>query len=220
MDFIAYLRVSTNKQGIDGLGMEAQRSAIQKHLRSGDTIIAELIEVENGKKNNRPELKKALDQCHLFHATLLVAKLDRLARNVAFISSLMESGVDFVACDFPQANRLTLHILAAVAEHEREMISTRTKAALAVAKARGVKLGNNNIRPEMSEAGRKAALIIRQKNADEFVGRIFPIIEALKQTGRSLRGIARELNKSRFTTPRQKQWTAESVKSAIARATA
>src|SRR3954462_14887614 len=141
--FVAYYRVSTDKQGKSGLGLEAQREAVQSYLNGGSwTLAAAVTEVESGKRNDRPELDRALGLCRLYGATLVVAKLDRLARNVAFISKLMESGVDFVALDLPQANRLTVHILAAVAEHEAAMISQRTKAALAAAKARGIKLGN------------------------------------------------------------------------------
>ena len=123
--FVAYYRVSTDRQGRSGLGLEAQREAVQSYLDGGSwTLADEVTEVESGKRNDRPELDRALGLCRLYGATLVVAKLDRLARNVAFISKLMESGVDFVAVDFPQANRLTIHILAAVAEHEREMISS------------------------------------------------------------------------------------------------
>src|SRR4051812_41758138 len=141
--FVAYYRVSTTRQGQSGLGLEAQRKAVTDFLDGGHwQLVAEAVEVESGKRSDRPKLQEALRLCRLHGATLVIAKLDRLARNVAFISNLMESGVDFVAVDFPQANRLTVHILAAVAEHEREMIAQRTKAALAAAKARGVKLGN------------------------------------------------------------------------------
>src|SRR3954466_11391511 len=136
--WVAYYRVSTAKQGASGLGLEAQREAVAGYLNGGNwQLAAEFTEVESGRKNDRPELAKALAMCRRIGATLIIAKLDRLARNVAFVSNLMESGVEFVAADFPQANRLTIHILAAVAEHEREMISARTKAALAAAKARG-----------------------------------------------------------------------------------
>ena len=136
--FVAYYRVSTEKQGISGLGLEAQRTAVTDFLNGGRwKLVGEFKEVESGKKNDRPALAKALAACRVHGATLIIAKLDRLARNVAFISNLMEAGVEFTAVDFPQANRLTVHILAAVAEHEAAMISARTKAALAAAKAHG-----------------------------------------------------------------------------------
>lgn len=134
--FVAYYRVSTEKQGRSGLGLDAQQEAVRSHLKgSAGNLVAEVVEIESGKKNDRPRLAEALRLCRLHGAVLIIAKLDRLARNVAFISNLMESGVEFTAVDFPQANRLTVHILAAVAEHEREMISQRTKAALASKRA-------------------------------------------------------------------------------------
>ncbi len=136
--FVAYYRVSTDKQASSGLGLEAQREAVARHVAAaGGAIVASFEEVESGKRNDRPQIAAALAVCRARHATLIIAKLDRLARNVAFISGLMEAKVDFVACDNPYATRLTIHILAAVAEHEREMISQRTKVALAAAKARG-----------------------------------------------------------------------------------
>ena len=142
-DFVAYYRVSTDRQGASGLGLEAQRQAVARHMASGDRLLAEFTVVESGRRDaNCPQLHAALAQCRRRGATLLIARLDRLARNVAFIAGLMESGADFVAVDMPQANRLTIHILAAVAEHEREMISARTRAALAQARARGQRLGN------------------------------------------------------------------------------
>jgi DNA invertase Pin-like site-specific DNA recombinase len=129
--YLAYYRVSTDKQGHSGLGLDAQRAAVQAYLAQGAwTLQAEFTEVESGQRADRPVLARALAACRAQGAILVIAKLDRLARNVAFISNLMDSGVEFVAVDFPQANRLTLHILAAVAEHERDMISARTKAAL------------------------------------------------------------------------------------------
>jgi DNA invertase Pin-like site-specific DNA recombinase len=141
--FVAYFRVSTDKQGASGLGLEAQRSAVARHVAGQEgVIVAEFEEIESGKKNDRPQIAAALAACRVRRACLVIAKLDRLARNVFFISSLMESGVDFVACDNPHATKLTIQILAAVAEHEREQISQRTIAALKAAKARGVKLGN------------------------------------------------------------------------------
>lgn len=141
--FVAYYRVSTDKQGQSGLGLDAQRAAVELHARAvGATVVAEFQDVESGRKADRTGLAAALAVCKAKRATLLIAKLDRLARSVAFISNLMEGGVDFVAADMPSVNRLTVHVLAAVAEHEREMISQRTKAALAAAKVRGTRLGN------------------------------------------------------------------------------
>jgi DNA invertase Pin-like site-specific DNA recombinase len=125
--FVSYLRVSTARQGASGLGLEAQREAVSRYLNGGSwSLVQEVVEIESGKRNDRPAIAEALSLCCLHRATLIIAKLDRLARNVHFISSLMEAGVDFIACDFPQANRLTVHILAAVAEHEALMISART----------------------------------------------------------------------------------------------
>src|SRR4051795_2520167 len=142
--FVAYYRVSTAKQGRSGLGLEAQQEAVRAHLNGGSwQLVAEVVEIESGKRNDRPKLAEAMRLCRLHGAMLIIAKLDRLARNVAFVSNLMESGVEFTACDFPQANRLTVHILAAVAEHEAEMISTRTKLALAAAKRKGTVLGGD-----------------------------------------------------------------------------
>jgi DNA invertase Pin-like site-specific DNA recombinase len=146
--FVAYYRAPTDKQGLKGLGMEAQREAVSRFMTGKGKLAAEFVEVESGRKDNRPQLHAALSECRKRHAVLVIASLDRLARNVHFISGLMNSDVELVAVDMPSANRLTIHILAAVAEHEREMISQRTKAALAAAKARGTKLGN----PRAAEA--------------------------------------------------------------------
>jgi DNA invertase Pin-like site-specific DNA recombinase len=165
------------KQGRSGLGLEAQKEAVNNFLNGGRwKLVEEVIEVESGKRNDRPELARALRFCRMKQATLLVAKLDRLARNVAFISTLMESGVDFTAVDFPTANRLTVHVLAAVAEHEAAMISARTKAALAAAKRRGTKLGGDrgNIR-RIGKLGRAASAVVRgadaaKRNADRDTG--------------------------------------------------
>ncbi len=144
MPLIGYLRVSTGKQQLSGLGLEAQRNSIERYASQiGESIEQVFVETESGSKKNRPELAAALAACKKHKATLIIAKLDRLARNVAFVSSLMEAGVEFIAVDAPYANKLMLHILSAFAEHEREMISERTKAALAAAKARGVMLGRN-----------------------------------------------------------------------------
>src|SRR5450759_813701 len=143
-NFVAYYRVSTDRQGRSGLGLEAQRDSVRHHLlRENGSLAVEFVEVESGKRNDRPQLALALAAAKKAKATLIIAKLDRLARNVYFISGLMESGVDFVAADNPHANRLMIHMLAAFAEHEREQISNRTKGALAAAKARGTRLGRH-----------------------------------------------------------------------------
>jgi len=153
--WVSYLRVSTDKQGASGLGLEAQRKAVADYLNGGKWSLAqEFIEIESGKRSDRPQLAAALAACKKLKAKLVVAKLDRLARNVAFTAKLMESGVEFVAADMPFANKLTIHILAAVAEHEREAISDRTKAALAAAKARGVKLGGPKLKEAKKPAGK------------------------------------------------------------------
>lgn len=212
--YVAYLRVSTTKQGVDGLGMAAQEQAIAAY---NGTVIARFIEVESGKKKERPELARALAHCRLTGSTLIVAKLDRLARNVAFISALMEAGVDFVACDFPEASPLTLHIMAAVAEHEAKAISARTRAALAQAKARGVKLGNPNLTEEGRVRGCAAGIKTIKANADAFAARVLPAIRAFQETGTSLSGTARELNGIGVKTARGKRWTAQAVKNALAR---
>lgn len=164
MPLIGYLRVSTGKQQLSGLGLEAQRTSIENHASQiGETIDQVFVETESGGKRNRPELQAALIACKRYKATLIIAKLDRLARNVAFVSSLMESGVEFVAVDAPYANKLMLHILSAFAEHEREMISERTKAALAAAKQRGVVLGAHGrvLAKKNREAAEKHAAAVR-----------------------------------------------------------
>ncbi len=140
--FVSYIRVSTTKQGESGLGLEAQREAVARHL-GANAPLAEFLEVESGKRSaNRPQLIAALDLCKRKKAVLVIAKLDRLSRNLYFIAGLLESGVEFTACDNPHANKMTIQLLAVFAEHEREMISARTKAALAAAKTRGTVLGN------------------------------------------------------------------------------
>jgi DNA invertase Pin-like site-specific DNA recombinase len=140
--FVAYYRVSTDRQGRSGLGLDAQQKAVTDYLNGGAwELVGEFVEVESGKKSDRRQLARAVDACRKHKARLVIAKLDRLSRNLAFVATLMESGVEFVAVDNPHANKLTIHILAAVAEHEREAISERTKAALAAAKARGKRLG-------------------------------------------------------------------------------
>jgi DNA invertase Pin-like site-specific DNA recombinase len=210
--FVAYYRVSTQRQGRSGLGLEAQQTAVQNYLNGGDwRLVAEVTEVESGKRSDRPKLAEALKLCRLHSATLIIAKLDRLARNVAFISNLMESGVDFHAVDFPQANRLTVHILAAVAEHEAKMISERTKAALAAAKRRGVKLGGyrgTTITKAMHKAGQAAIA----KRVDARAADLMPTIAELQAAGAtSLRAIAAGLNERGIPTARGGKWSAVQV---------
>ena len=221
-NFISYLRVSTARQGASGLGLEAQREAVSRYLNGGRwKLVREIVEVESGKRNDRPAIAEALRLCRLHKATLVIAKLDRLARNVHFISSLMESGVDFVACDFPEANRLTVHILAAVAEHEATMISARTKVALTAAKARGVSLGGQrgSLERMASRAakGTLASAAVRQETAANRRADLLPVIEGLKANGAtSLRQIAEGLNLAGLTTARGGQWTGTQVSRVIA----
>lgn len=218
--FVAYYRVSTTKQGASGLGLEAQQEAVKAYLNGGNwQLVAEVVEIESGKRNDRPKLAEALRLARLHNATLIIAKLDRLARNVAFISNLMESGVDFVAVDFPQANRLTVHILAAVAEHEAEAISKRTKAALAAAKARGTRLGGDrgNLRA-VGDKGRAASLVARQDRVQRRTGDLAPIISDIRAGGASsLREIAAALNAKNIPTTRGGEWTAVQVKRVLDR---
>ncbi|MHC2109110.1 recombinase family protein [Methylobacterium sp. CM6246] len=191
--FVSYLRVSTDRQGRSGLGLEAQRTAVAGHVGDG-RLVAELVEVESGRRNDRPQLTEALALCRAHRAVLVIAKLDRLARNVAFISALMDSGVEFLAADFPQANRLTIHILAAVAEHEREMISARTKAALQAARARGVVLGGFRGRPGTALEAAQARAAKTEK-AQARAQALAPVVARLDPGSTlSLHGLARVLN--------------------------
>ncbi len=217
--FVAYYRVSTAKQGASGLGLEAQKSAVQSYLSGGQCeLVEEVTEVESGKRNDRPALAHALALCRIHGATLIIAKLDRLARNVAFISNLMEAGVEFTAVDFPQANRLTIHVLAAVAEHEAVMISQRTKMALAAAKARGVVLGGDRgMIASQALTGAKASASVRQAKARKRSSDLLPVIQAIKAEGASsLRRIAAVLNERRIPTARGCQWNAVQVRRVMA----
>ena len=212
MDFVAYYRVSTDRQGRSGLGLEAQRSTVTAYISGRGQILAEFTEIESGRKVDRPQLQAALEMAAKRRATLVIARLDRLARNVAFIANLMDSRVEFVACDMAEANRLTLHILAAVAEHEREMISQRTKAALAAAKARGTKLGNPN-----GDGARAIAVRRLSADADRFADAVRPVVDGLMARGLGLRAIARELNERGIKTARGRDWQATTVRNLLAR---
>ena len=193
---IAYYRISTAKQGASGLGLEGQEAAVATHARTaGGTLLRAYTEVETGKRADRPDLARALADCKRSKAVLVIAKLDRLARNVHFLSGLMEAGVEFVCCDMPSANRLTLHIMAAVAEDEAKRISERTKAALAAYKARGGVLGA--ARPGAyrlqgganAKAARRAGEVAREKAKDAYAD-LAPVIAAMRSDGLSLRQIA------------------------------
>lgn len=214
--YVAYYRVSTVKQGRSGLGLEAQKEAVERYLNGGRwRMMGEFTEVESGKRKDRPALAEALALCRVHDATLIIAKLDRLARNVLFTATLMESGVKFTAVDFPDANNLTIHILAAVAEHEAAMISARTRAALAAAKVRGKVLGcgNDHIakhakRGARASAARRAALA-QKRNAD-----LQPVIARVRASGAtSLREIADRFNAEEIPTARRGvKWHATSVR--------
>jgi DNA invertase Pin-like site-specific DNA recombinase len=201
--YVSYLRVSTTKQGASGLGLDAQRDAVQAFARqAARDILTEFVEVESGRVKDRPQLLAALAECRRSKATLLIAKLDRLARNVAFVSSIMEAGVEFVATDAPFANRLMIHILAAFAEHERDQISQRTRAALAAAKARGVVLGANG--KKLAERASRAAL--------EAAGRYREPIEEIVAAGaRSARQIALGLNAAGVPSRSGGRWHSANV---------
>lgn len=197
-DFVAYYRVSTDQQGKSGLGLEAQRKAVLDYLNGGQwELIAEFTEVESGKKTDRPELEQALKLCKKRKATLVIAKLDRLARNVHFISGLMERGVRFCAVEFPNAEPFMLHVHAAMSEHERRLISQRTKAGLERAKARGVKLG------------KYGATLARQNRAeaDALAETLKPVVAEIRAAGKiSVRAIMRELNERGINTARGGKW--------------
>jgi DNA invertase Pin-like site-specific DNA recombinase len=196
--FVIYLRVSTSRQGIDGLGIDAQRSKCFDFLDGGKwKVVGEYIEVESGTKIKRPQLQAALEHCARVGATLIVARLDRLARNVAFVSRLMESGVKFVAADMPHANNLTIHIIAAMAQYESELISERTTAALAAAKRRGKRLGSLEIEA-VAAKGRAARTLTSQAHAEN----VYPVIERIRSFGiTTLRDIANELTERKIETP-------------------
>lgn len=218
MKAIAYYRVSTDKQGRSGLGLDAQREAVRRFLDGkGWPPFQEFTEVESGKRSDRPELEKALAACRLYKATLVIAKLDRLARNAAFLLSLRDAGVDFVAVDMPDANRLTVGIMALVAEDEAERISARTKAALAAAKARGAVLGGFRGKAPSAEDRAKASEAKAAKAKADAL-RLADTVADLRGAGiASLSGIAKALNERGITTDRGSKWHPESVKRLLER---
>lgn len=224
LKLVAYYRVSTAKQGASGLGLEAQREIVNRYAASvGGLVIHEVTEVETGKRADRPELAKAILASKRGKATLVIAKLDRLARNVYFVSGLMESGVDFVACDNPAASRLTIHILAAVAEDEARLTSERTKQALAAYKARGGLLGaarpgfTGHLADEAREKGRTVAARVNSEKAREAYEDVIPTIEEMRQQGRTLREIAAELTSRGYQTRSGKEWNHVQVSRLLSR---
>ena len=217
--FIAYYRVSTERQGRSGLGLDAQRKAVADYLNGGAwTLLEEFVEVESGKRADRLELAKALKACRARRATLVIAKLDRLARDAHFLLGLQKAGVDFVAADMPTANRLTVGIMALVAEEEARMISARTKAALAAAKARGAKLGlANPARIDRHEVSAKGVAAVTA-SADQHAANVLPIVRTIQAAGVvSLHGVADALNVRGIHTARGGKWYAATVRNMLLR---
>lgn len=229
-DLIAYVRVSTAKQGLSGLGLDAQRSAVEAFAHQcGSRVAGWYTEVESGKRADRPELARAIAHARRSKATLCVAKLDRLSRNVEFLARVMNSGCEFAAADMPAANKFMLHVMAAVAEHEAKAISDRTKVALAAAKARGAQLGSarpghwdgrEDARLAGAKAGAVAAGKAHREAANEAYADLVPLIQKLKAEGLALRAIADRLNGDGQTTRRGKQWNQVQVARVLERASA
>ena len=207
---VAYYRVSTRKQSASGLGLDAQRHAVEELCRARklELVAPPFEEIESGKRDDRPELMKALDRCKVTGATLVVAKLDRLSRSVAFLAALQDSGAKFIAADMPEANELTVHILAAVAQAERKAISTRTREALQAAKARGQRLGNPNGAAALRRAGpTKTGIEAIKRNADDHAERLRATVERLQAGGAlSHSALAASLNAEGVLTPRAATW--------------
>jgi DNA invertase Pin-like site-specific DNA recombinase len=217
--FVAYFRVSTIRQGQSGLGLDAQHEAVDRFLNGGKwELVGEFVEVETGKGADalakRPQLRAALDMCKKKGARLLIAKLDRLARNVHFVSGLMESRVKFVACDMPDANELTVHIMAAFAEHEAKRISERTKDALRAAKARGVVLGRTG------QANLKPNIEARQRAADDFASSLSRVLAGFQAANMSQRAMVDELNTLGIKTARGNEWSLIQLQRVLARLSA
>jgi DNA invertase Pin-like site-specific DNA recombinase len=233
--FVIYFRVSTQKQGRSGLGLEAQQAAVEQYLAAHNGHVVDTFkETESGKRADRPYLAQALLRCRQTKATLLVAKLERLSRNVAFLMTLRDAGVKFQALDIPEANTLTLTVMAAMAQHEREMIAKRTREALAARKARGLPLGTPAVREARERDGRPpvslarfqaaqptasaAGIAANAARADAQAQDIAPMIEEARRTGAvSLRAIAAHLNEAGATTARGSTWTAAAVQRVLRR---
>jgi DNA invertase Pin-like site-specific DNA recombinase len=229
---VNYYRVSREKQGIDGLGMAAQRKAVADYLLTGGpwTIVGEFEEVESGKRSDRPELAKAIDLCKREGARLVIAKLDRLSRNVRFLTGLEEAGIDFVCCDMPQADQFTIHIIAALAQRERVNTVARTKAALAEIKAKIARgeqhVGKTSGKPvhglggphRLDAATAAKSRQVRSLKANAAAAKVMPLIRRARADGATLATIAGELNQSGLRTSRDKAWTPTAVKRVLDRA--
>lgn len=209
MNYVPYYRVSTAGQGKSGLGLAAQREIVNRFVKTGDQLLLEFVEIESGKRADRPQLAAAIAHAKQHGARLLIAKLDRLSRNVSFIFSLRNSEVDFVACDIPDANTLTVGIMAVLAQHERELIGERTRAALRAKKAQGFKLGTPNLTPAISELGRQ----LQQQNARTHPANVqaAELIRLYRKEGLTYQAIAGHLNRMGFRTRRGKPFQPMSV---------
>ena len=209
MNYVPYYRVSTAGQGKSGLGLSAQREIVHRFLKAGDNLLDEFVEVESGQRDSRPRLAAALVYAKQHSARLLIAKLDRLSRNVSFIFSLRNAEVDFVGCDIPDANTLTVGIMAVLAKHERELIGERTRSALKAKKAQGFTLGTPNLTPAISEQGRQ----IHQQNARTHPANVqaAELIRLYRNEGLTYQAIAQRLNQMGFRTRRGKSFLAMSV---------
>ena len=216
--FVVYYRVSTAKQGRSGLGLESQQATAQTYIAAmGGIELAQFVEVESGRKAKRPKLAEAIARCRQSRATLLVAKLDRLSRDGEFLYSLKKSDVKFQALDIPDANTLTLGVMIAMAQHEAEVISARTKAALAARKARGLPLGTPRDMSAYQAAAAVKGASANRKKAKVRAGEVSPQIDTARAAGHtSLRAIAAYLNEQSIPTPRGKLWTAAAVSNVIA----
>lgn len=214
--YVAYYRVSTERQGKSGLGLQAQQASV-KSLVGSSPLLGEYVEIESGANNRRKELHEAVTHARLAGATLIIARLDRLSRNVAFIAQLMDSGVDFICCDNPHANRFTIHVLAAMAEYERGLISARTKAALAAAKARGKKLGGRRHPIEKYGAkGGKVSAINRARKAEEYAQGLKQAITRLKlDSSAPAKELAARLGAQGFVAPSGSPLTQRQVSRAL-----
>ncbi|MFJ7566731.1 recombinase family protein [Herminiimonas sp. NPDC097707] len=221
MKIVCYLRVSTVKQGLSGLGLDAQRQAVEQYASvTGAQIVATFTETESGKLNTRPQLEQALHLSKVTGATLVIAKLDRLSRNAAFLLTMRDAGVKFIAADMPQANELTIGIMALVAQQEREAISKRTKEALQAAKRRGQVLGNPNGAAALHRAckGNTAGLEVIKAKAAQHALNLKPVIESLQGIGiTSLGAVAAALNERGMLTPRGGKWHKSSVSNLLSR---